>query len=86
MEYTAFYREGWGDSVKTHIRRSGRYAHTSKKSYATEIRKNGYRVVTILSDEDIKAIKGREHLTAEEEVKLMVKYGVDIVDYVTSEL
>ena len=70
--YTGIYRTEKNGNVRS--KKSG-IQHTSKQSFALELRLNGFRVIAILTDQDIGEIKNKN-------LKTMCRYPEIVTDYV----
>jgi len=57
-------------------------SYNSKKAYKLEARRNGLRVIDILTDKEISDIKHRRILPVSQEMDLLQKYRDEIVDYI----
>lgn len=56
--------------------------YTSKTEFAQDIRRNGFRVVAVLSIKDCEAIRTRKSGTVQEEMKIYKKYNEISIDWV----
>lgn len=71
MKYTAIYREK-GNAYYEDMTRSD---YTSKALFAKELRRNGYMVAGIFTDEQIKRIQ-------DSDPSIIFKFNEKVVDYV----
>lgn len=79
MTYTGIYKD------ENKNMRSCRTEHNTKKDVERDIRGNGYTVVTILNDNEIEAIKDRDHADHSKVCDRQTsgnKWRNDICDYV----
>jgi len=70
--YTGIYRTEKNGNVRSE--KNG-VQHTSKQSFALELRRNGFRVIAILTSSEIEDIKNKD-------LKTMCRYPEIVTDYV----
>ena len=77
MQYTALYRDGPRAAIQT--KKCSGHAHITKRSYAEELKRDGFRVVCILTGAEIKIIKAHRR---EDPEGLLLKYPKVVVSFV----